>query len=352
MTIKIASKNVGSGESCFIVAEIGINHNGDMDLARDMIQAAASAGADSVKFQNYRTEDFISDHTLTYSYLNNGKEITESQFDMFKRCELSFEQLKAMKDICDQCGVIFHSTPTSEDGIRDVVRLGAPLLKNGSDYLGNIPLIRTMARTGLPTVLSTGMATLADVDEAVRAYRDAGGKDLVLLHCTSSYPTPSTEVHLRKMQTLAAAFGCPVGFSDHTDGVEAAIGAVALGACFVEKHFTTNRALPGPDHRFSSDQQEFASLVKSIRRIEKNLGTGIIGPADSEKMGRINFRLSCVAAHDIAAGHIITEKDIAFRRPGNGLAPNLVSWLIGMQATKQISRGDVFSVEHFKRDRT
>jgi N-acetylneuraminate synthase/N,N'-diacetyllegionaminate synthase len=223
--INIGGRTIGRGAPCFIAAEIGVNHNGDVALARRMIDAAADAGADAVKFQNYRTEDFISDRSLTYEYVSRGKTVVESQFDMFKRCELRPEDLAALARHCEKKGVVFFSTPTSEAGIADLVRAGAPLLKNGSDYLVHLPLIRAMARSGLPTVLSTGMATLAEIEDAVIAFREAGGRDLVLLHCTSAYPTADADAHLRKIPTLATAFGCPVGFSDHTWGTVAAVGA-------------------------------------------------------------------------------------------------------------------------------
>jgi N-acetylneuraminate synthase/N,N'-diacetyllegionaminate synthase len=330
---------------CFVVAEIGLNHNGDMALARRMIEAAAECGADSVKFQNYRTEDFLSDRSLTYSYVSQGHQVTEPQYDMFKRCELTREQLRDLKGHADRCGVAFHSTPTSEEGIRDLVDIGAPFLKNGSDYLLNLPLIRAMARTGLPTVISTGMATLSEIDTAVRAFRDAGGTALTLLHCTSTYPTPPEEVNLRRIPALAAVFGCPVGFSDHTAGTVAAIGAVALGATWIEKHFTVDRSLPGPDQRFSSDPGEFAALVKAVREITVCLGTSVVHPTSSEAEGRVSFRLSCVAARALPAGHVLAADDIAFRRPGTGFPPLAADWLIGHKLRASLNAGHVLSPE-------
>ena len=258
--VRVGERLVGEGQPCFLAAEVGINHNGDMDLAHRSIDAAAEAGADAVKFQNYHTEDFVSDRSLTYEYVSQGKTVVESQYDMFKRCELAAAQLRELREHCDRRGVVFFSTPTSEKGIQELLELGVPLLKNGSDYLVNLSLIRAMARTALPTVISTGMATLDDVKDAVEAFRGAGGKDLVLLHCTSSYPTPPGDVHLRKISALSAAFDCAVGFSDHTNGTVAAIGSVALGACMIEKHFTLDKNLPGPDHRFSADPGELRML--------------------------------------------------------------------------------------------
>jgi N-acetylneuraminate synthase/N,N'-diacetyllegionaminate synthase len=347
-TINIGKRRIGDGQPCFIVAEIGINHNGDMELARRMIDAAAAAGADAVKFQNYRTEDFILDRSLTYEYKSHGRRVKESQYEMFKRCELSTSQLRQLCAHCRKRGVFFFSTPTSEDGIAELVRLGSPLLKNGSDYLVHLPLIRAMAKTGLPTALSTGMATLAEIKEAVRAFRKAGGKKLILLHCTSSYPTPAADVHLRKIPALAAKFGCPTGLSDHTDGIAAAIGAVTMGACFIEKHFTLDKNLPGPDHRFSADPAEFKALVRAVRFAEQALGKAVIGPTPSEMAGRKNFRLSCVAAGDLPANHVLTGKDVAFCRPATGLPPAEIDRLLGRKLRRPVKAGEVLGRKMFE----
>lgn len=345
--ISIGKHLIGIGEPCFIAAEIGINHNGNMDLAHRLIDSAADAGADAVKFQNYRTEDFISDSSLTYEYLSQGKMVIEPQYEMFKRYELSSDILVELRQHCDERGLAFFSTPTSRQGMADLVHAGAPLLKNGSDYLVHLPLIQAMAGTGLPTVLSTGMATLAEIDDAVRAFREAGGKDLIVLHCTSSYPTPAEDVHLRKIPALAAAFGCLVGLSDHTWGNVAAIGAVALGACFIEKHFTLDKNLPGPDHRFSADPTELRTLVESVRTIERNLGDSVIGPTPSEMLGRRDFRLSCVAARDLPANHSLTQEDITFRRPGTGLPPRAFKWIVGRRLGGEVVAGHVLQAEDF-----
>jgi N,N'-diacetyllegionaminate synthase len=346
-TVRVGERTIGEGQRCFIAAEIGINHNGDLDLAHRAIDAAADAGADAVKFQNYRTEDFVSDRSLTYEYLSQGKTICESQFKMFKRCELRPEALRDLRDHCKERGVIFFSTPTSAEGIDELVKLGVPLLKNGSDYLVHLPLIRAMARTGLPMVLSTGMATQAEVADAVAAFREAGGRDLILLHCTSSYPTPSEDVHLRRIPALAEAFDCPVGFSDHSEGNVAAIGAVALGACLIEKHFTVDKSLPGPDHRFSSNPAEFRSLVEAVRAMEKSLGSQEFRPAASEQRGRRDFRLSCVSVRELPAGHRLKSTDIAFRRPGSGFVPREADQLLNCVLSRKIPAGHVFAPEDF-----
>jgi N-acetylneuraminate synthase/N,N'-diacetyllegionaminate synthase len=337
--IHVGNRLIGDGQPCFIAAEVGINHNGDMELALKTIDAAVEAGADAVKFQNYRTEDFLSDRSLTYEYISQGKTIVESQWDMFKRCELPQSNFRALREHCVKRGVIFFSTPTGEEGVRELVEIGASMLKNGSDYLVHLPLIRTMARTGLPTVISTGMATVEDIEDAVNAFREAGGKDLIVLHCTSSYPTPAGDVNLHKIPAIAERFGCLAGFSDHTEGTAAATAAVALGACFVEKHFTLDRNLPGPDHRFSSDPLELAGLVRSVRTVETMLGTSVVGPTASEEQGRRDYRLSCVAARDLPKGHCVLEQDVAFRRPGTGVLPRDVATLLNRTLKQAVGKG-------------
>jgi N-acetylneuraminate synthase/N,N'-diacetyllegionaminate synthase len=332
---------------CLIIAEIGINHNGDMRLAAESIRAAKSAGADIVKFQNYYTEDFISDHKLQYTYVSEGKEITESQFNMFKRYELSDTQVLELAEICRHESILFSSTPSNEKGIAVLQKAKVAYLKNGSDYLTNLFLIQAMARTHIPTILSTGMATLAEIDDAVRAFYNAGGNDLTLLHCTSSYPTPNEDTNLRKIPVLQATFACSVGFSDHTNGITAAIGAVILGATIIEKHFTLDKKLPGPDHAFSCDPAELTALVRAVHTVEAQLGESHLGFTEGEKQSRQQFTLSCVANSDLPSGHKICVQDIQYRRPGTGVRPKYAEWLIGRTLRSDISKGQPFQLDDF-----
>ena len=347
-SINIGNKTVGPGAPCFIAAEIGINHNGDMDLAERMIQAAAEAGADAVKFQNYHTEDFVTDHSLMLEYRSRGEVVREPQYDLFKRCELDRDDLARLVRCCADNGVIFFSTPTGQESLDDLLTLGVPLLKNGSDYLGHLPLIRAMARSGVPAVLSTGMATLAEMDDAMRAFREDGGKDLILLHCTSSYPTPDDQVNLRKIPAMQAAFGCLTGFSDHTSGIVAALGAVTLGACMVEKHFTLDRDLPGPDHWFSATPGELRDLVRGVCTLEASLGQSTLGPAACENAGRTLFRLSCAARVALPAGHQLRTEDVAFQRPGTGLPPAALDWILRARLAAPVAAGHLFTREDFQ----
>ena len=332
-----------------LIAEIGINHNGDMNLAKEMIKAASKSGADAVKFQNYKTEDFIIDKTLTYSYKSQGETITESQYDLFKRCELSSEDLSFLKECCDKENITFFSTPTNKGGIIDLKKLGAEWLKNGSDFLGNLPLIREMAKSKIPTILSTGMATQEEIDEAVDAFRRAGGQDLVLLACTSTYPAPLSSLNLKRINTLSERYACKAGFSDHSSGWEAAVASVCLGACMVEKHFTINQNLPGPDQWFSSTPAEFAELVRRVREVELIMGNGKLQHSDTENVARVEFKLSCVANTKMNVGDIISEHDVIFRRPGNGMPPSRIGELIGSSLIAPIEQGECFNLSHIKK---
>lgn len=341
-TLTIGDRKIGRGHPAYIVAEIGINHNGDISLAKRTIDAAVKAGVNAVKFQNYQTEDFVLTRTETHTYISQGKTVTEPQYDMFKRYELGTMELGEIAAYCAKVGIDFHSTPTNEEGVAELQRLGVGVMKNGSDYLSHLPLIEAMARTGLPTVLSTGMATEEDIEEAVSTYRDAGGRAFILLHCVSQYPTPVAELNLRRIGVLRERFGCPVGLSDHSEGPQAAALAVALGACWIEKHFTLDRSLPGPDHAFSSNPVEMSALVRGVREAETALGSGqldVLSPR--EKKNRKTFRLSCAAARDMDKGEVLGRGDIAFFRPGTGLPPGRWDRLVGRALKHPVKRGQL-----------
>lgn len=345
--VEIAGRKVGAGYPVFIVAEIGINHNGDMNLAKEGIDAAAEAGADSVKFQNFKTEDFVADKSLMFTYQSQGKEVTESQYEMFKRYEIGPDEIALLKEHCDKRGVIFHSTPTSQQGIDDLLAVDVPVLKNGSDYLSHVKLVEAMGRTGLPTVLSTGMATVTDIDESAKVFRSTGNDNLIILQCTSNYPTAPEDVHLAKMQTIGQTFGCQVGLSDHSQGTIAAACAALLGACWIEKHFTTDRNLAGPDHWFSSDPEEMAQLVRDVRAAEKMMGNPALISEAAEDFSQQNYRLSCVAMKDYKKGYVLTDADIDFQRPGHGLRPSNSNLLVGRTLKQDVERAQVFTMDMF-----
>lgn len=344
----IGDRAIGPKCPVYVVAEIGINHNGDITLAKEMIQAAAQAGADAVKFQNYRTEDFLPDRAQTYTYISQGKEVTEPQYDMFKRCELTRKDVLELAECAKSYNVDFHSTPTNTQGIQDLIAAGVGVLKNGSDYLPNLPLIKAMGETGLPTVLSTGMAVMSDIEDAVNAFRETGNEKLVLLHCTSAYPTPDEDVNVQRVKTLEQTFECLSGFSDHSEGHTAAVLSLAYDACWIEKHFTTDRNLPGPDHRFSMDPDELNLLVKSVRAAEKQIGTPQIDTSASEQENRELYRLSCVASKNLETGSIIDPEALSYKRPGSGIPPKQAEQLYGLKLKKDVQAGHIFSFEDFE----
>ena len=293
--------SAGSGKTV-IAAEIGINHNGDLQLAIDMVRAAADSGADVVKFQNYLTEDFIASQELQYKWQSHSGKVSENQFQMFKRCELPRKSWEVLKNECDQCGVHFQSTPTNQKGLNELVDLGVTSIKNGSDYLSNLDLIRSMGETGLPLVLSIGMANLSEIDRAVRVIRETGNSDFILLHCVSLYPCPPEAVNLNRIPSLRDSIGVHVGYSDHVQGNAASVGAVVLGARWIEKHFTIDKKLEGPDQKMSADPGEFSSLVREVRDVETALGESHIYITDYEQSSRKDFKLSCAYARDYGPG--------------------------------------------------
>ncbi len=338
---------IGKDYPCLVIAEIGINHNGNVDLAAEAITSAAQAGADAVKFQNYATEDFISNRDLQLTYQSQGENITESQYDLFKRCELDRDQLAQLKSQCDKEGISFLSTPTSKAGIDDLLSIGTDAIKNGSDYLGHTELIEAMGNTGLPVILSTGMATEQEMKSAVDAFAASGNSNLILLHCVSAYPSPPGQLNLKRIRTLAETYGCLSGFSDHSEGAIASTLAATLGACVIERHFTLSHDLPGPDHWFSSTPDEFKDIVEQVHNAESMLGDPTLGWAECEDENRKAFRLSCVAAIDLPPGHMLQASDVTFRRPGDGIPPAEINNILERTLQSKMERGQVFTEGDF-----
>lgn len=332
---------------CAVIAEIGLNHNGDFDLACRSVIAAAGAGADAVKFQNFRTEDFLIDRSMTFAYKSGGRTVTEPFFDLCKRNEFQREWLGPLMELCHEHGVEFISTPTSEDGVRDLVEAGCRYIKNGSDYLTHTPLLRLMAETGLTVIVSTGMADADDIDSAMEAVAPAMPDRVVLLHCTSSYPTSPENTNLRRMLTLRDRYSVPVGFSDHTEGWEASAQAVSLGATMVEKHFTLDRDLPGPDHWFSATPDELAIMVREIRRAESRMGKADLTPAQSEITTKDEWRIGVVAARALAPGEVLSQEDVTFRKPAKGILPRDLERWLGQRLTVAVAINEPLCPEHF-----
>lgn len=325
----------------FVIAEAGVNHNGDPEQALRLADAARAAGADAVKFQTFRAEDVVTQGApaADYQQRNTG---ASRQFDMIKALELDEAAHERVARHCADIGIEFFSTPFSLPAVDLLVRLGVRRLKLPSGEITNRPLLEKAAATGLPLLLSTGMATLDEVRSAVgwiQAQWAGRGQapQLLLMHCTSAYPAPAESLNLRAMVTLATTFGLPVGYSDHSLGSEAALGAVALGAQAIEKHFTLDRNLPGPDHRASAEPQEFAALVRSIRTLEAMLGDGVKRPHPIEHNTREVARRSVVTTRALPAGHVLRPEDLALRRPGTGIEPQALAQLSGRRLRQPVA---------------
>lgn len=326
----------------FVVAEAGVNHNGDPDLALRLADAARAAGADAVKFQTFRAEDVVTRTAQTADYQRTNTGAT-SQFDMIKALELDEAAYERLARHCAQIGIEFFSTPFSLAAVDQLVALGVRRLKLPSGEITNRPLLQKAAATGLPLLLSTGMSTLAEVQAAVawiRAGWDRAGlarPGLLLMHCTSAYPAPADSLNLRAVATLAQACGLPVGYSDHSEGIVAALGAVALGAQAIEKHLTLDKTMAGPDHRASADPHEFAALVRAVRELESMLGDGVKEPHQVERNTRDVARRSVVSTRPLPAGHVLQAADLALRRPGTGIAPEALESLPGRRLRASVA---------------
>ena len=344
-SLEIAGRRIGPGYPCFVIAEAGVNHNGRLDLARRLVKKAKQAGADAVKFQTFKAEKLVTLSAPKAEYQRHNTGSVESQFEMLRRLELSPKAHRVVLALCGRSGVLFLSSPFDEHSADFLDSLGVAAFKIPSGEITNLPFLVHVACMGKPMIISTGMATLGEVETAVNAVWKAGNHDVILLHCVSNYPADPADINLRAMQTLETAFGIPVGFSDHTPGVEVSLAAVALGACVVEKHFTLDRSLPGPDHQSSLEPGELTALVDGIRLVEAALGHGRKEPAASEANTASAARKSLVAACDIPAGVTLTETMIAIKRPGTGLPPAMRQYLIGRVARTMISAGTLLTLD-------
>jgi len=307
--------------SVFIIAEAGDNHNGSFELALKLVDVAVESGADCVKFQTFITEEVISRKAEKADYQKESTGTDESQYEMVKKLELSFEQFNQIDLYCKKKGIIFLSTAFDLKSIEFLNNLNMPFWKIPSGEITNLPYLLKIAQTEKKVVLSTGMATIDEIQDAVDILLNNGTGKIALLHCNTEYPTPIEDVNLRAMETLQKKFNCDIGYSDHTLGIDVPIAAVALGARIIEKHFTLDRNMEGPDHQASLEPFELKNMVKSIRNIEKAMGDGIKKPSQSE-IKNINIaRKSIVARRKITKGEVFTEENLAVKRPGNGISP-------------------------------
>lgn len=320
--------------SVYIIAEAGVNHNGKLDLALKLCDGAKEAGVDAVKFQTWKTENIVTAQARQAAYQTENTGVEESQFDMLKKLELSYDHFRYIHDYCKKIGIDFLSTPDEEESLEFLVSLGLPFIKVGSGEVTNIPYLRKIASCGKPVILSTGMSTLAQVATAYDTLLQAGAPTVSLLHCTTNYPCPYDEVNLRAMQTLKDAFKCQVGYSDHTMGTEIPVAAVAMGAEIIEKHFTLDRTMEGPDHKASLEPAELKLMVEQIRHIEVAMGDGIKRPNKSEAENAKVVQKSILAKRPIKMGETLTEEMLTVKRAGAGISASLWDNVIGAYAIK------------------
>lgn len=324
-----------------IIAEAGVNHNGSIELAKQLIDVAAAAGVDFVKFQTFKTEQLVSQKATKATYqVENTGDAVETQFEMIKKLELDRATHEELLDYCNKKGVRFFSTAFDLDSIDLLEELGLPLFKVPSGEITNLPYLRKIATKGKPVILSTGMCNLSDIEGAIKVMLAGGVQqdELTVLHCNTEYPTPMADVNLRAMNTIGHAFGVKVGYSDHTLGIEVPIAAVARGAVCIEKHFTLDRNMEGPDHRASLEPEELKAMVSAIRNIEQALGDGIKQPSASEAKNIPIARKSIHLVKGLAAGHLLTADDLIMKRPGDGISPMDLDLVVGrtlMQALAQ-----------------
>jgi len=334
------------GKNVFIIAEAGVNHNGDINLAYKLVDVAKEAGVDAIKFQTFKTEKIISKYADMASYQKKNLKTNESQYEMVKKLELSYKEFKKLKNYCDEIKIMFLSTPDEERSLDFLVdELNMPFIKIGSGEVTNLPYLRKIAAKNKPLIMSTGMANLGEVEGAINTIRLVNSKAKIsLLHCTTNYPTPYEGVNLKAMQTLAAAFKLPVGYSDHTLGIEVPIAAVAMGAKIIEKHFTLDKNMKGPDHKASLEPDELKKMVVSIRNIEEALGNGIKKSSKSEEKNIKIVRKSIVANCNIKKGEVFTKNNISVKRPGTGISPMRWDEIIGRKAVKEFEKDEFIKI--------
>ena len=336
--IRIGSKLIGEEEPCFIIAEAGVNHNGDIKLAKKLIDAAKDAGADAVKFQTFHAEEIVTLKSEKAIYQHRAKEKT--QYEMLKALELSFDEFRELKRYCDNKGIEFISTPYDIKSVEFLNEIGINRYKVASADIINKPLIEAIVKTKRQIILSTGMATLGEIERTISLIKDFGNTDIILLHCTTSYPTPYDQVNMNVLDTLKKAFGLPVGYSDHTLGIEIPIMAVSMGAKVIEKHFTLDRRMEGPDHFASLEPCELKKMVEAIRNVEKSFGSKRKERTDEEKKNIFFMRRSVHASEDIKQGEIIKENNIKITRPFEGVEPWFLNNILGKKIKTNVKKDE------------
>jgi N,N'-diacetyllegionaminate synthase len=329
--------------SVFIIAEAGVNHNGSVDLAKKLIDVASDAGADAVKFQTFKAENLVTKDAQKAEYQKRNSNKKESQFDMIKKLELDIETHKNLISYCHSKNIIFLSSPFDIDSIYTLNDLGLEIFKIPSGEITNLPYLRQIGKLNKKVILSTGMSDIKDIKNALDVITCEGTtkENITVLHANTMYPTPMSDVNLKAMTTIGNTFDIAFGYSDHTMGIEVDIAAVAMGANCIEKHFTLDRSMNGPDHKASLEPDELKSMVKAIRNIEKALGSNIKKPSKSEKSNIKSARKSIVAKTKIKQGDVLTEKNLTIKRPGNGISPMRWDEIVGTKATKNYLEDDL-----------
>lgn len=336
--IDINGRLIGPGEPVYIIAEMSANHNRDFDKAVKIIEAAKEAGADAVKLQTYTPDTITIDCDNDYFRIKGTIWDGRTLYDLYEDAYMPWEWQPRLKEVAETIDMDLFSTPFDSTAVNFLEKMDVPAYKVASFEIVDIPLIEKMARTGKPLIISSGMATFAEIEEAVLAVRNAGTKQIALLKCTSAYPAPPEEMNLRTIPHLMEALHVPVGLSDHSMGIAVPVAAVALGACIIEKHLTLSHDIPGPDSAFSLEPHEFKAMVMAVRIAEKAFGTVHYGAGDQEDQSR-NFRRSLFVVQDMKAGEVFTEENVQSIRPGHGMAPKYLPQVLGCRATQDISRG-------------
>jgi N-acetylneuraminate synthase len=334
-----------NAEGVLVIAEAGVNHNGSVSIGKELIERAREAGADAIKFQSFKAERLVARHARKAEYQTRTTSSQESHFEMLARLQLDEDAQAALVAHAARVGIRFLSSPFDEESADFLESVGVDAFKIPSGEITNLGLLAHIAEKRKPMIVSTGMCTLGEVEQALATIADHGDPPVTLLHCVTEYPAPYDEVNLRAMETLAVAFKLPVGYSDHTAGIEMALAAVALGARVIEKHFTLDRTMEGPDHRASLEPAEFRAMTLSIRNVQAALGDGIKRPAPCEVKNRDVARKSLVAARAIIAGEELTPENVTVKRPGHGVQPGDLAKVLGKRVRVDLERDDVITWE-------
>ena len=328
----------------FIIAEAGVNHNGDLELAKKLVDAAVEAGADAVKFQTFKAEKLVCKNAEKADYQKETTDTSESQFEMLKKLELTEQMHTQLLSYCKEKGILFLSTPFDVESVDYLTGLGMDIMKIPSGEITNYPYLRKVAQTGKKVILSTGMSDIEEVKAAVAVLKEYGSKDIAVLHCNTEYPTPYADVNLNAMLVLRDELGIEIGYSDHTQGIEIPIAAVAMGAKIIEKHFTLDKTMDGPDHKASLEPHELKEMVSAIRNVEAALGDGVKVPSVSEQKNIAIARKSIVAKCRIEKGEIFTEENLTAKRPGTGISPMRWNDIIGTIAQRSYNEDELIEL--------